>query len=233
MENLQGKYAQMSKNTVDSKGQLKETEIIKFDNPDGAGKRVMFVGNSITLHGVKPEIGWNNAWGMAASAKEKDYVHQLERMILEKDPNATFCICQAARWERCYATGSETHGLFENARSFGADIIVFRCVENCPGKDFDSESFERELNGLLNYLDSTGKAKRIITTGFWHHPGDGVLRAYAEKMGYPCAELGDLGEDDGMKAIGLFEHSGVANHPGDRGMQKIAERIFEKLENLI
>ena len=84
------KYAQMSKNTVDSKSQLKETEMVKFDRPEGNGIRVTFVGNSITLHGVKPDIGWNNAWGMAASAKEKDYVHVLENAILEKDSNATF-----------------------------------------------------------------------------------------------------------------------------------------------
>ena len=225
----QDRYAQMSKNTVDSKGQLKESETVKFDNPDGTGKRVMFVGNSITLHGVKPEIGWHGAWGMAASSKENDYVHQLEKMILEKDPLAAFCICQAARWERAYKNGSETHSFFENAREFEADIIVFRCIENCLGKEFDHESFERELDALLGYLDGAKKAKFIVTTGFWHHPGDSVLCSYAMKKGYPCVELGDLGEREEMKAIGLFEHHGVANHPGDLGMQMIAKRIAEQL----
>ena len=37
--------------------------------------RILFLGNSITLHG--PYINWNEDahWGMAASEESKDYVH--------------------------------------------------------------------------------------------------------------------------------------------------------------
>ena len=35
-----------------------------------------------------------------------------------------------------------------------------------------------------------------------------------------------------MKAIGLFEHTGIANHPGDLGMKHIAELIWKKLRKL-
>lgn len=30
----------------------------------------------------------------------------------------------------------------------------------------------------------------------------------------------------------LFEHSGVANHPGDLGMQAIAERVCKKIDEV-
>lgn len=64
-------YEQLKKNNVDSTKQLAESKLIKIYNGQGQGIRVMFVGNSITLHGIKEDIGWLNEWGMAASAREK------------------------------------------------------------------------------------------------------------------------------------------------------------------
>ena len=52
----------------------------------------------------------------------------------------------------------------------------------------------------------------------------------AKEKNYPLVSLGDLGELDEMKAIGKFEHSGVAAHPGDKGMQNIADRIWYEME---
>ena len=224
-------YKQMEKNTVDAKGQLRESAYVRFHYPEHEGMRVLFLGNSITLHGVCAEIGWHNEWGMAASAEEKDYVHLLEKAILAKDPDAAFCICQVSSWERQYQTGSALLADYEAARQFGADVIVLRFIENCPAAGFDPDAFQKELDTLVRYFNREEKARVIVTTGFWHHPGDGTLCAYAEKHGWPCVALGDLGEDDAMKAVGLFAHNGVANHPGDLGMQRIAERILTALSS--
>ncbi len=50
-------FVQMKKNTVASKDQMRGTANTDFYNYEGKGIRVLFVGNSITLHGVLPSIG--------------------------------------------------------------------------------------------------------------------------------------------------------------------------------
>lgn len=223
---------QIEKNTVSAKKQLKESEYISYMNPDTEGLRVLYVGNSITLHGINENIGWTRLCGMAASSVEKDYVHILSKRISDLKP-ASFCICQNAKWEVNYKNGTDTLSLFEAARDFDADIIILRSIENCPYKDFDAEAFKLNYKALVDYLNKSGKAKIILTTGFWKHTGDSAIKEVAAERNYPCVYLGDLGEDDAMKAAGLFSHDGVAAHPGDKGMQAIADRIFPHIESVI
>ncbi len=74
-------FAQMKKNTLKADNQLKISDCIKMWNPEGRGVRVMFVGNSMTLHGVNEDIGWSGEYGMAASCEDNDYVHILMSKI--------------------------------------------------------------------------------------------------------------------------------------------------------
>ena len=90
----------------------------KAFDPAKKGPRVLFVGNSITLHGPRPQIGWTNNWGMAASARDKDYVHLLqvagtiERSFFKPD------------WS-CERN-------FKWAREFKPDVIVLFFGANVP-----------------------------------------------------------------------------------------------------
>lgn len=225
------KFEQLSKNTVAADNQLKDGEWVRFYNANGKGKRIMLVGNSITLHAVSEEIGWFNEWGMAASSEEKDYVHLLMSMTNDVEKDAAFCVCQVSSWEKSYHKGEDAFPLFKEAFNFTPDIIIARFIENCSGEDFDNEIYKAALKNLLTALSNGNTPKVILTTGFWHHPGDGAIREAAQEWGFPLIELGDLGERDEMKAIGLFDHSGVANHPGDLGMKTIADRIFDVLKS--
>lgn len=218
-----------NKNTVKADNQLKINNSVTFE---GDGKlKIMFVGNSITRHGVLEEIGWNWDFGMAASCKEKDYVHILIDKI-NKKTSAQYCICQAAKWEQNHKNPEEYLPVYTPAREFGADIIVMRIVENCHN-GFDAEAFEKNYPELINYLN-TNNAKLVLSSGFWaHEQADSIIENIAEKLGAPYVYLGDLGADAKMRADGKFWHEGVQHHPGDLGMENIANRLYAEIEKLI
>ena len=223
----------IDRNTVKSDNQLGKSPNVTFEYSENKGKRIMFVGNSITRHGPKPDIGWENDWGMAASSKENDYVHRTIASVLNTTPDASFCICQAAVWEQNYKNGEEKFHLYAPASDFEADIIVFRLIENCPRSDFDEQIFYNEYSKLISFFNKHMKAKIIITSGFWKHPGDAMLQKFAEDNNFDFIYLGDLGEQQIMRADGLFSHTGVAAHPGDLGMENISNRIYDKIEKYL
>lgn len=222
---------QIKKNTVSAENQVNWN--VQMENADGKGKRILFVGNSITRHEVLEDIGWLNDWGMAASAKEKDYVHRIEAKVLEKDSDAAFCICQAADWERKYKEGEKLYPAYVLAREFNADIIVMRLIENCPLDDFDNNIFRTEYLKFIRFLNAEGRAKIILTSSFWKRMEDEVILQIAEENGWDFIYLGDLGERADMRADGLFDHSGVAHHPGDKGMEEIATRVWERMQHFL
>lgn len=58
-------------------------------SPDGP-LRVVCLGNSITRHACRPEVGWYADWGMAASDSTKDYCHVLEHRLNEYAAGSVF-----------------------------------------------------------------------------------------------------------------------------------------------
>lgn len=213
---------------VDSRKQLVSNRNTRFEDVENSGIRVLFVGNSVTLHERLEEIGWFGDWGMAASSKEKDYVHLIEKYIKEKDENAAFCICNAAEWEHEY--NKPNLDIFIPAREFEADIIIVKLSANTPLDLYEKDTYKQRFSEFINFLNKTGKAKIIIATEFCKHPAEEVLNEYTKENNLPLCYLSDIHGKDEFKAGDAFWHKGVANHPGDYGMKVIAERIISLLE---
>ncbi|MDR1093684.1 MAG: hypothetical protein LBL66_06000 [Clostridiales bacterium] len=219
----------LAENTVPADNQLKGNPAVYYDG-DG-GLRVLIAGNSITRHAPAPELGWDGDWGMAASAKEKDYVHILMGMIRGKFGAARFCVAQLAEAEQRYREIDAVLAKFGELKAFRADIAIVRLSENARiEKDGGREAFRAAYEKTLGFLSGGGAAALVVGTGFWRNPdADAAIREAAGRFGAAVAELGDLGERDENKAVGLFAHGGVAAHPGDTGMRAIAERLFGKI----
>ena len=73
-----------------------------LEGDKNADVRIMFIGNSLTIHELKPEIGWNKQCGMAASDINHDYVHIVYKNLLNKYKSVSICVCNAKEWELDY-----------------------------------------------------------------------------------------------------------------------------------
>ena len=104
-------------------------------------------------------------------------------------------------------------------------MIILKLSANTPPKEYEEVPFTEQFANLVDFLNKSRTAKVIVCTEFFMHPAREACIRFAQDRGYSLCDLSDLGNMDEMKAIGLFEHSGVAAHPGDLGMQTIAERI--------
>lgn len=195
--------------------------------------RILFVGNSITWHPVKEEIGWLNEWGMAASSKDNDFVHLLIKKAHDSGFSAEFKIAWAVAWEREYWDAIHLVA-FKEFLNFKPDIIVVKIGENsAPAKNVEYP-YKKYYEKLLDYLNPQEKSKIIVCTGFWKRGViDDAVRLVAAERNYPMVELNHLDEDPKLKAYDIYGHEGPGHHPGDKGMAAIADEIFVKLKEIL
>ena len=184
--------------------------------------RVVILGNSIVSQPPIPERGWNHDWGMAASAAQKDFVHLLTYAIHSRHPDVYIVYQTIGAFERQYRT-FDWHRL-DSLR--GADLYIVKLAENVPDTATD---FIPYYDKLISYLDTTGGVN-VIMDGFWSNPINRPLAHYARDHHYPFIHISDLSGDTTMEARGLFLDRGVSVHPSDKGMQAIADRIWNYID---
>lgn len=196
--------------------------------------RILFMGNSLTLHGPKADIGWSGHWGMYASAADRDFVHQLTsglqarsgiKLALEPVPatghgGAENIINIAQILEREYRSFDASK--IRRQLDWKADLVVLQFGENVPRGDFDPIAFEKALKALLAELKQASNPQIFITSQILspNSPLDDIKKK-------ACAEdpqnrtFVDISYFSGDKT--LF---GKLGHPNDAGMARIAATLL-------
>lgn len=191
--------------------------------------KILFVGNSITKHAPKADIGWYNDCGMAASSVDKDYVHLVVKNIMQYDPNVSYGIAQVAQYERTFFE-KQAKDEYSAAAEYDADIVVMFFGANVA-REYDTmenppKTFGEAFEDMRNLLSNNGKAKVLISMGFYIKPKlEEEKRAVAEKYGDVFIDTSDIYSRE--------DTHGMFNHPSDIGMQAIADRFWEHLEPIV
>ncbi|AHF89200.1 hypothetical protein OPIT5_01935 [Opitutaceae bacterium TAV5] len=214
--------------------------------------RILFVGDSITRHGVndwtRQNLGWNHLAGMAASAADKDYVHLLAARIQATMPGRKVEIWYdsqvTTRVAHDFKGGSfaDKHARLSQTlrKDFRPHLVVIQLGEHEEqkrGKAFMQEHCAR----LYQFFTTLDPSPAIISTGVWL-PGDktrgrndyasgwgaaveNTMRTTCEKLGIPFASVRDYALDPACRGSG--SSAGVKWHPNDQGMAGYAQVLFE------
>ena len=194
----------------------------------GGAFKVLIYGNSIALHGPKPDIGWTNDWGMAASAPEKDFAHLVVAGLETKlGKRADFRIRNLAALERNFTINIASVAEITADVNWKPDYVVIAIGENVKKfGETEASVYRKFLADIARPFVESG-ARVVMRSPFWKNATKAeCTEKAAADVGAVYVDASPLGSKDENKAKGLFWHRGVANHPGDLGMRRLADLIL-------
>ncbi len=183
--------------------------------PSGA-YRVLFIGDSLTVHAAEPEL-WDRYSGMAATSPQKDFVHLYAASLQGRLADRPI--------EIFYDNGGDgkVGGMLNYLHSHPAlkpDLVVLQGGEN---DSFDNQ-FRTTYARLLSFYPRT----RVIILGDWWSPEkESFEKGLAHFRHMSFVSLYSIFEDPSAWGDGgPYNNSGVAHHPNDHGMQLIANELI-------
>ena len=215
-------------NNVDPTTQVTFPYYFDGERKENAKLRVMFVGNSITIHEPKPEINWNKKCGMAASDLEHDYVHLVYSYLKDKYQKVSICVFNGGQWEKDFTNLDKVEAIRRCYLEYDPDILIIRIGENF-NRDYIKEGVDPYI-GFSNLMDAFkgGHCKKYITSLFWRNEKiDNAIIKISKEQNLPYINISDLGEDKIFMAFSQYPSNEIfLAHPGDLGMKEIADRII-------
>lgn len=196
------------------------------------------IGNSITIHETCDY--WWNEIGMAASVAEKDYYHIVTAALEAKYGEVESNVFNFATWEVQAHDRAQTLSLLDPFLYEQLDLVTIQLSENAS----DLSTFKQDFEELIRYVQAKAPNAQIIVVGdFWDAGEKTILkRTAANATGVTFVSLNDIvGDPEYQSAMGAIvydpeggehevDHGGVAGHPGDKGMEYIAQTILNAVE---
>lgn len=189
-----------------------------------ASTSLVVIGNSLTMHPPRPDIGWLNDWGMASSTRQADFAHVSAAALglplevhnisgLETSPDAYVPHIPDV-------TGSIT----------ATTAVVIELGDNVQPENLPAWG---PAYAELLKVAARGNALLCLST-WWSDPRkDIVIKAQCEASGGTYVYIGDILTDPQNRDLidgPQFTDPGVQAHPHDWGMRRIGLRVAAALQ---
>ena len=214
--------------------------------------KILVIGNSITQHAPSASLGWLGNWGMAATEPSKDYVHQLLAKALAVNPNVELHCVNISSYEKYFYDWTQVTTDFSKYVDYDADIIISTFGANVKnGSNEGDDGFENDktftkehYKAIVDHFNPNGDAKIIAgVTTLTNTEISTVIEQAAREYGYSFVDMSDLTGDEytakyyaeELKAkFGVATiNDGVLKHPGNDGMQEMADRLWTALSPMV
>ena len=200
-------------------------------------KKILVIGNSITLN--KTYEHWWGYWGMAASSRDKDYVHVLANKIAQ-NYNVKLDIMNFYHWELNDKDRNQILDMLNKALDKKPDYIVIQLGDNIVKPQ--GQNLDTDYDLLVKYIKSrTNNSQIIIVGNFWrNHTVDKAKHRVCINNQIRCVYLNRIQDDKYKAAMGSIvkgddnkehriDYISVSNHPNDEAMNYIANKIYFSL----
>lgn len=195
------------------------------------------LGNSITKHPIV-EYWWGN-YGMAASCREKDYVHLVGKELALRNKDVKVDAFNFCEWERSTDRVLELKKL-DCYLTKDTDLVTILLGENIQ----DITNLEVDFIQLVSYIrEKCSNDVKIIMLGmFWQNKEIDIIKErVSNQLNIQFLELhskyfddyyfsklnNDVQGDDNM--LHKINNPFVAKHPGDLGMIAISQEIIKNI----
>lgn len=223
--------------------------------------RILYVGDSITMHGTNPEVlqalKWDHAAGMAASKLENDYAHRFAALVQGALPNRVVQMAYpviapnfaAAINQYGLGTAGQNAATIQSSESLHPNLVVIQLGEHEHERPAVSDAEIRaNYEKLLTSFDSWTPRPAILCTGTWYpqNPGPGdAAHKYQEASSSSLDKIvSKVCQAHNIPFVsveslatdpscrGWGQNSGVQWHPNDKGHEGYATLLFEAFKTL-
>lgn len=216
-----------------SENEMKQEQNGNTKNKGKDEYNVLVIGNSLTIE--------RDGIGMAASDQYHDYYYltkqRLEKKYKHLNMNRVSCI----HWEENRIIRSRTDWIKDNLKEdlvSNQDLVIFQLGDNCV----PTEKFVPDVTELVNHVKTYSPNAKMLLVGMWFINEErlNLMPHLAQDLDMEFVNISDLVVDENKSHIGqevmaidgskdTISTIEEAFHPNDGGMEKIADRICEKI----